>query len=661
MIYLITGQQKLLNLESDIIIPTNVEHCLNYFKDHEEIQFDTETTGFDPHTCDLLTIQLGDTDNQFVVDCDTINPQLFRELLENKIILGQNIKFDLKFLYRFNIIPKRVYDTFLVEKILTCGIKDIKRGLDALVLRYCDYRLDKSIRSFIHKEGLSTRVIKYAAEDVMFLQTIKEKQMTLIQAESMNLVVNLENRFVRVLAYIEYCGFKLDATKWKTRVLKNQLEYNKALNTLNQFILDNNYTNWLNNQLDLFSTDVKVNINWSSSKQVIKLFKELGIDTKVVEDGKTKDSVEATNISKQNHPIIKPYLEYKGWEKEMSTYGLSFLKHINSKTGRVHTQFNQIMDTGRLSSGGKNKATKEEYINFQNIPSDPDTRSCFIAEPNNTLLISDYSGQEQIVLANKSLDPNILEFYDKGLGDMHAFIASKMYPEIANLTLDEIKSKHKDKRQNAKACGFAINYGGQGITIANNLGVTKAQGDELYNAYFKAFPGLKSYFNKVKKEGLNLGYILISTITGRKCYLPFHSQLKEYSEIIDETFWDKYRHAKNNQTSDYPKLKEIVSKYFRIKGDIERKGLNFPIQGSSAEITKISCIKFFEEYLEPNNLLFKVLIVNTVHDENVIECPIELKEETSKQLKKAMEDAGKIYCKRVPLKAEPEESLYWKK
>jgi DNA polymerase I-like protein with 3'-5' exonuclease and polymerase domains len=117
------------------------------------------------------------------------------------------------------------------------------------------------------------------------------------------------------------------------------------------------------------------------------------------------------------------------------------------------------MNTGRLSSGQKGapKRGMPQMPNMQNIPSDNRTRGCFQAEKGNVLIVSDYSGQEQIVLANKSLDDDLLEFYAKGLGDMHSFIASKIFPELGDLSLDEIKDNHKGKRQIAKGAGFAIN------------------------------------------------------------------------------------------------------------------------------------------------------------------------------------------------------------
>lgn len=112
-----------------------------------------------------------------------------------------------------------------------------------------------------------------------------------------------------------------------------------------------------------------------------------------------------------------------------------------------------------MSSGQKGNPKKgiQQLPNMQNVPSDARTRSCFQSEEGNVLIVSDFSGQEQIVLANKSLDKDLLYFYSSGLSDMHSFIASKIFPELEGLTLDEIKDNHKGKRQIAKGAGFAIN------------------------------------------------------------------------------------------------------------------------------------------------------------------------------------------------------------
>lgn len=637
------------------------EEIIDFIKSEELIALDSETTGFDPHTTEMICIQLGNEKVQYVIDVRNLDIS-FLKILEEKLIIGQNLKFDLKFLFKKKIILRKVYDTFLAERVLYCGIKLHRAGLDSLVERYIeDESMDKSIRSDIPQEGLSERVIVYAARDVKFLHEIRRKQLELIQEKDLEGALNIENRFVPCLAYIEYCGFKLDVAKWTSKMRSDLENMNNAKKALDEWVLKSGNYKFISTQLDMFDP-AHCTVQWSSPKQVVELFRDLGIDCSYYDNGVKKYSVEAGIISKyeKTHDIVKLYLEYKKLEKVVSTYGESFLKQVNTATGRIHTNFTQIMDTSRLSSGGKNKITKEEYINFQNIPADKFTRSCFVADTDNELIISDYSGQEQIVLANRALDKNLLAFYDEGLADMHSFVASKMYPELEGLTLDEIKDNHKSKRQAAKGAGFAINYGGQGITIADNLGIPLEEGNKIYDAYFVAFPGLLDYFNTVKKQGLKDGYVLINDVSRRKSFIPYFEEYKALEQEIDKDFWDRYRYAKANSTAEFPELKEKVSQYFKKKGDIERKTLNFPIQGTSAEITKISCIYIFDHIVD-NGLFDTVKFVNTVHDENVLECPNYMSGAVSNMVKDAMIKAGQIFCKRVPLVADPEISTYWRK
>lgn len=645
---------------------STIEELVAYFSDKKYIQVDTETSGMDCFNDSILCIQLGDFDNQFIVHPGYL--QELKSLLETRELLLQNAKFDLKFLYVNNIWPTKVYDTFLAEAVLYCGIKQHKKSLAAIAKNRLDIDLDKTIRDNIWKEGLTDRVIEYSANDVKYLELIKDAQAVELTEKDLWLTLDIENRFVLALAYIEYCGFKLDTVKWLAKADKSKKAQEEAEVALEQFVVENDLQKYIDTQGDLFSTTVNTRINWDAPKQVIPLFKDLGIEVTVVEKGEEKESIEADVIEKQKNknPIIPLYLNYKAHAKEVSTYGYNFLNYINKATNRVHTSFKQIMDTGRLSSGSKNRATGEQYPNFQNIPSDPETRSCFIAEEGNILLISDYSGQEQIVLANKALDPALLEFYDNGLADMHSFVASKMYTELEGMDLDDIKKHHKEKRQAAKSAGFAINYGGVGKTIADNLGISLEEGNFIYESYFEAFPGLAQYFEQTKKQGLISGFIYFNDVDKRKSYIENFDYFLKLQEKLNRRFWDEWELEKQKkEIQEYPsarylEMKEMISKYFNIKGMIERRALNYPVQGSSASITKVATTTFFE-WIRFKKLFNKVMIVNSIHDEIVAECAIQDKDKVANALEVAMNNAGDKYCKRVPLKAEPEASLFWKK
>ena len=656
MIYLVTKQDISL---PDITL-TTVEESLKYLNKLEWIGLDTETSGFDPYTTKLYTLQLGDNDVQYVIDLTTIDINEYKELLETKGLIGHNLKFDLRFLYHYRVIPTKVYDTFLGEKTSRLGIESHRCSLAACVLRHCGVVLSKEERLNITGR-LTEGFVKYSAYDVKYLHELKDKQEFIQLGDGTSVSIELDNKFVLVLAYIEYSGMKLDVEQWTAKINKVQKIADEAEEQLNQYILDNKMEKFIDSQLDLFSSSTKVNVNWNSPAQVVEFFQALGVNTKVVEKGKTKDTIEANHLVKfsSKYPIIDLYLKFKGAQKDIGTYGQNWIDQINPVSGRIHTQFKQLMNTGRLSSGGKSGDVRN--FNFQNIPSDQETRSCFVASEGNTLVGCDYTGQEQIVLVNKCLDKNLLEFYDNDLGDMHSYIASKMYPELDGMDLNDIKKKHKDKRQSAKVAGFAINYGGSGIGIADQLGLSVDQGQYIYDSYFKAFPGLKAYFDETKKFGVENGYVLISPVTGKKSYVDYYDEFVQIKNEMNKDFWDKYKQLKNSDTPTAREMKEKVSKFFRKRGDIERMSLNYGIQGESAEITKLACVYFWTKYLVPNNLLFKVLIVNIIHDEILIETPEEIAQQAAAQLEKSMVDAGAKFCKRVPLKADPCIAPYWRK
>ncbi len=666
--YFITNQQS-------IVEPTeyklcSVERCLKYLNDLDIIGLDTETKGFDQFTKDILSLQLGDSKKQFVIDCSTVDIKLFKDVVENKTMIMQNAKFDLKFLYRQGIVPKKVYDTFLAERILTTGIPTARKSLDHLVFKYCGGKeMDKSVRADILKEGLSTRVIKYAGDDVKYLHEIRDKQMVELEKLDLLKTVSLDNEYVRVLAYIEYCGVKLDVDKWRTKCTEDKDILNSKEKVLDDFVFNNEKFSYLiNNQMDLFDSELKTLINWSSSKQVIPFMRKLGVNTSVLDKktGNLKDSIDKSVLSSQKsvHPMVGAYIEYSEANKVVSTYGDNWFDYINPVTKRIHTNYTQIMNTGRLSSGQKGNPKKgiDQKPNMQNVPSDDRTRSCFVAEPGNTLIVADYSGQEQVVLANKSLEPNLLEFYAKGLGDMHSFNAKKIFPkELEGVELNDVKKERPDLRQMAKAAGFAINYGGVGMTIAKNLSLPLETGEMVYQAYFEAFPGLADYFKQAKEKAISDGYITFNDVSKRKCFVYGFEEFQSlHAELYgDKKFWTEYKREKAEDSHYFNTyLKPKVRNYFVKKGGIERDALNYPVQGTSADITKLAGVYLFR-YLEKNNLLFKVLIPNVVHDEIHVECSENIADKMSEVLKKCMEDAGDVFCKTVPLKAEPCKTPYW--
>jgi DNA polymerase I-like protein with 3'-5' exonuclease and polymerase domains len=238
MIYLVTTNQL---YESDKYEIISLEKSLELLNACEELEVDSETFGLDPHIVDLLCFQFGNklADFQIVVDCQTIDIKNYKEILETKQLIGHNLCFDCKFLYKHGIIPTKVWDTMTVEQLLHLGYdnKYFHYGLKDVLERRLNVSMDKSIRTQINLRGLDESVILYAAGDVTYLTTIKEQQYKeCVQKDCLKGAL-LENDFVRVHAYLEWCGIKLDENKWKEKMKNDQEQLEKYKKDLDDWLL----------------------------------------------------------------------------------------------------------------------------------------------------------------------------------------------------------------------------------------------------------------------------------------------------------------------------------------------------------------------------------------------------------------------------------------
>lgn len=628
MIHFCSEQKRVVG--SSVWEEIEVQDIISYFKNHKFIALDTETSGLDPHSCELLSIQFGDFDHQFVIEYSPNILEKLKPLLLRKDVVWvlQNAKFDLQFFYKHDIILENIFDTYLAEGVLYCGFDDVKlpnyvrKSLDVLVLKYCGVLLNKSIRGTINRVGLTDKVIEYGANDVKYLIPVMTSQMVKIKEDGLWGAVKLDNKFVKVLAYIEYCGIYLNKEKWLAKMEDDSKKLSDMEFALNKWVFERFGDKYVNKQLDLFSAAKRCSLNWSSSKQIIPIFKELGVDTKVRDKktGKMKDSIEAKHIVKQVHvsPLIQMYIDYKKAQKLVTTYGQNFLDAINPKTGRIHATFWQIMNTGRTSCGSGDNKDDDNSINLQNIPSDKITRGCFTNQFENTILVDcDYSQQEDRMYTQLSKEPALIDFYNDTTRkrDGHSFTAKLCFPkELKDVPEEEVKHVRPDLRSKAKGAKFAILFGGVGDTIAKNLGLSKEEGDEVYDAYMKAFPKLKEYFDYIKPIVVKNGYVYFNKVTGRRSYYQIFDEYERLSRTIDKQWWENYKQHKFHQTEDFlTYYKPTCKRFFNLRGDLERRALNFPCQGSASDMSKLAGVWFFDWILK-ENLFNKVKISNFVHD-----------------------------------------------
>ena len=589
MIYLVTGQRALFESEAYKII--SVEESLKLLNTLTIVGLDTETEGLDPWTKGLKSIQLGNYEFQIVIDTTTISPLVYKEYLESdRLFIGWNLKFDLKFLFRQGIVPKRVWDGYLAERLMWSGYPP---GIHSLSLKsagenYLGIELDKSVRGKIIYAGLTEDVIVYSANDVKYLEKIMRLQYEELVKKGLEKAIIYENKFVLPLAYCEYCGIKLDVNKWKAKMQKDEERVKNALAKCNEWFIKNEPKSkyiFINRQGDFFNgfnLEPQVTLNWNSAKQLIPIFKKYGVDvtTENKENGGTKDSIDAKSLKPQKDKcsLIPLYLEYKEAVKVTSTYGENFLKQVNPVSGRIHTNYQQMgADTTRLTSGGKDKAAKIEYINLLNLPANAETRACFVAEKGNKWISIDYSGQETYLMASIANDEAIIKELTEGSGDIHSLTAYMSYHEIPRDTpIKDIKKKYHNLRQEAKGIEFAINYGGDANTISKNKGIPIEEAKKIYNSYMSGFKGLKKYQDFRRKDWFNKGYILLNNLTGHKAYIYDYKELLEDKEWMASLDWDYYREMK----SCCPECDTVqrVRHFFRRKSASEKQSINYPMK-----------------------------------------------------------------------------------
>lgn len=720
MIYLVTKQQSLW--ASDRYKVISAEEALELLAPLNVVELDTETMGLDPYTKELLTVQLGCADFQVVIDCTSVDIHLFKGYMENpqRIFLGWNIKFDLKFLYHQRIIPMRVYDGYLAEKLLWLGYPAgmHEMSLKAASINYLGVDMDKSVRGKIIQTGLTEDVIVYAAGDVSYLGRIRDKQLIELEKKGLLKAIDFENEFVKCLAYIEYCGAKLDIDKWKIKMttdLNNLERYEAELNdwverycteygdkgyTINQVIhIDKwyksedvlkeeraklplnavrapefdstgashdseayvikqtgNYCS-VNMQGDLFSgfdTKPRCHINWTSSQQVIPLFEELGLNLRVL-DKKTKHYKKSVDIK-----VVEPQASKSPLIPIYIKYKKAAII-VNTFGQKFLNLINPV--TGRIHANFNQLGTDTGRLsstepNLQNLPHDAQTRACFVSDKGNRWISADYSGQESYLMASMANDEAMLEELTNGSGDLHSLTAKMVFQQIPrDMPLKDIKKNFKDLRQEAKGYEFCFNYGGQDSTLIRNYGLDAKRAKEIYENYMSGFTGLKRYQDFRRVDVMRKGYILLSKITGHKAYIYDYDELKrQMDKQEDPEFWAYYREMKQED----PDCDTVqgVRRLARRKAESEKQSINYPIQAAGALCFKLASIKLFN-WLLKNGLLFKVKYCIPVHDEINLEAPDEIAQEVADILVKCMVSAGKPFCTRAHLGADVEVGDHW--
>ncbi len=350
-------------------------------------------------------------------------------------------------------------------------------------------------------------------------------------------------------------------------------------------------------------TGEEFNIN--STKQLGEiLFEKLKLP--VVKKTKNGYSTDVDVLEKlvTEHPVIEKILEYRQLMKLNSTYVEGIKPYVNPKTHRIHSFFHQtITATGRISS---------TEPNLQNIPTrfelGKQLRKAFKPAENFIYIDADYSQIELRVLAHISNDEHMVQAFING-EDIHKQAASKVF----NIPIDEVT---KEQRSNAKAVNFGIVYGISDFGLGEQLHISRKKAKQYIEQYLEKYSGIKKFMDNIVESAKENGYV--ETEFKRRRYIP-----------------------------------ELKSNNYMMRQFGQRVAMNTPIQGTAADIMKIAMINVLKELKQRK---MKSKIVLQVHDEMMIEAPLEEVDEVKEILKSKMENAVLL---KVPLIAEVSEATNW--
>ncbi|MEL6836808.1 MAG: DNA polymerase I [Bacteroidota bacterium] len=530
--------------------------------------FDTETTSVDANEAELVgmsfAIEAGEAWYVPVPADQSAAQEIverFRPLFESESIakIGQNLKYDMKVLRWYDIQVKgELLDTMVMHYLLE---PERRHNMDYLSETLLSYK-PVSITELIGKKGKNQKtmrdvpveqVVDYACEDADITWRLHEVLAPKLAEETriQELYQQMEGPLVRVLAEIEHEGIRVDAdflAEYSAELVKEIVGLEEKVHA-----------------------EAGVPFNLASPKQVGEvLFDHMKIPYRW---RKTKSGQYSTDEEKMSEialdfPIAADILRHRGLTKLRSTYLDALPKLINSRTGRIHSSFNQtVAATGRLSS---------KDPNLQNIPiRTPEgrkVREAFVPrDEDHILLAADYSQIELRLIAEISGDEAMLEAFQTGQ-DIHRATAARVF----DTPYDEV---NRDQRGQAKTVNFAIIYGAGSQNLSQQLGISRSEAKELIETYFSRYPGLKNYMEDTVKYARENGHV--TTMLGRR-----------------------------------RKLRDINSKSSLARSNAERMAINTPIQGTAADMIKIAMLNV-QKAIQEQGLQSKMIL--QVHDELVFD------------------------------------------
>ena len=577
---------------------------LKQLLEKKSVCFDTETTSLNPLEAKLVGIAFSwEAHKGFYIpfpDEQEKAQQLIEKLrpfFENENIekIGQNLKYDIKVLHKYNLsVEGPLFDTMIAHYLIN---PDMRHNMNILAETYLNYT-PMAIEELIGKKGKHQKsmrsisletITEYAVEDAdITYQLAQHFKREMSDANTLNLFNSIEIPLIKVLASMELEGIRLDVDFLKSL----SLDLNNDIKTLEQNIFDK-------------AGEV---FNIASPKQLgVILFEKLKLvdKPKKTKTGQYSTAEDVLSYLAKDHEIIRNILEYRGLAKLKSTYVDALPEQVLQSTGRIHTEYLQtVAATGRLSSINPN---------LQNIPIRTErgrqVRKAFVPRNEDYILLAaDYSQIELRVIAALSEEETMIEAFKNG-EDIHASTASRVF----NVPLSEV---NREQRSNAKTVNFGIIYGVSAFGLSNQTDLSRTEAKALIDTYYATYPKLRAYIADQIDFARDNGYV--KTISDRRRY-----------------------------------LKDINSRNAVVRGAAERNAVNAPIQGSAADIIKIAMINIYKNL---NKGDFKSKMLLQVHDELVFDVYKPELESIKSLIKTEMENA---YTMVVPLDVELDIGKNW--
>ncbi len=591
------GKQKY----ETVLTEKQLDNWLRKIDRAELTSLDTETTSLDSMKARLVGISLS-VEPGFAAYIPlahhTIEPveQLpvdyvlgkLKNWLENpcKKKVGQNLKYDCHIFANYDIHLQGIeHDTLLESYVLE---SHRRHDMDSL-----------SERLLEHKPISYEEICGKGASQIGFDQ-IELDCATEYAAEDADVTLQLHKKMWPQIEKNEGLRFIYEKIEMPTLVVLQKMERNGVLIDLERLLGQSSELGTKMDELEKSAyRAAEQTFNLNSPKQLAEiLFDKLGLPMiKKTPSGAPSTSEEVLEKLSLDYPLPKIILDYRGMSKLKSTYTDKLPRMINTETGRVHTNYAQaVAVTGRLASSDPN---------LQNIPVKTEEgrriREAFIAPAGSYIVSADYSQIELRIMAHLSGDSSLLKAFHDGQ-DVHRATASELF-DITPLEVNP------EQRRYAKVINFGLIYGMSAFGVASNLGISRTDAKNYIDRYFQRYPGVAQYMDNIRTMAREQGYV--ETVFGRRLWLP-----------------------------------EINSPNGPRRQAAERAAINAPMQGTAADIIKLSMIEV-ENWLENEQLESKLIM--QVHDERVLEVPDKELDIVRKKLPELM---GSVARLKVPLIAE---------